>query len=248
MFFTLKKDSELHKEKLKFSQLDGKAKIQYIWDYYKFPIIILCIVIYVIGFNIYRHCTQKTTILSAALVNVSPDASLTEQLGNGYITSLDMDPDKNEVLFYTGLYLTDNKNDPNHEYTYASRMKILGAIESHALDVVFMNKEAFDAFAQNGYLCNLDELLSKTDDKLYQKLSGFLETNTVILEDNSMDVYLDDSITYSAKTEEYPMALDISQFPCIKNANMNGKIYLGIIINSPHISEAVNYIDYLLEN
>lgn len=248
MFFTQKNNLELHKEKLKFKHLHEKAKILYIWDYYKFPIVILCIVIYILGFTIYRNFTQKSVLLSAALVNVAPDDSLMEQLRNGYITTQDIDSSQYEVRLYTGLYLTNNENDPNHEYTYASRMKILGAIDSEALDIVFMNKEAFDAFAQNGYLCNLDELLSKTDEKLYQKLSKYLQTNMVILEDNSMDLYFDDSITYSAKTEEYPMALDISQFPCIKNANMNGNIYLGIITNSPHISESVNYIDYLFEN
>ena len=110
-----------------------------------------------------------------------------------------------------------------------------------------MNKEAFDAFAQNGYLYNMEQLLSKTDEKSYQSLSKYLQTNTVILEDNTIDLYLDDSVTYKAKTEEYPMGLDISDSPYIKNANMSGTIYLGVIANSPHQSEAVNYINYLFK-
>ena len=121
-----------------------------------------------------------------------------------------------KVRLYKGLYLTDNENNPNHEYTYASRMKILGAIDSESLDVVFMNKEAFDAFSQNGYLCDLEKLLQQKNPGLYKEVSPFLQTNTKILNDNSVDIYLDPSVTYSAETKEYPMGLDISESVYLK--------------------------------
>ena len=245
MRISLKNKSDFPKKKHVFNQLHGKAKLRYIWDYYKFPLVILCIVLYVIGYTIYGHCTQKTTILSVAFVNVAPGEALTEQLGHGFLTAQQINSSKNEVRLYTGLYLTDNEDDPNHEYTYASRMKILGAIDGEALDVVLMNKEAFDAFSQNGYLCDLKDLLSQNDNELYQELSPFLQTNTVILKDNSIDMLFDDSITYFAQTEEYPMGLDISQFSCIKDAHLNGTIYLGVIANSPHAAEGVEYVRYL---
>ena len=245
MRISLKNKSDFPEKKHVFNQLHGKAKLRYIWDYYKFPLVILCIVLYVIGYTIYGHYTQKTTILSVAFVNVAPSEALTEQLGNGFLTAQQINSKKNEVRLYTGLYLTDNEDDPNHEYTYASRMKILGAIDGEALDVVLMNKEAFDAFSQNGYLCDLKVLLSQNDNELYQELSPFLQTNTVILKDNSIDMLFDDSITYSAQTEEYPMGLDISQFSCIKDAHLNGTIYLGVIANSPHAAEGVEYVRYL---
>ena len=207
--------------------------------------IILCIVVYVIGYAVCGHITKKNTVLSVAFVNVAPGDALSEQLGSGFLTAQQIDPKKNEVYLYTGLYLTDNENDPNHQYTYASRMKILGAIDSESLDVVLMNKEAFDAFSQNGLLCNIEELLLQNDKELFQDISLCLQTNTVILEDNSIDLYFDDTVTYSAETEEYFMGLDISQFPCIKNAQLNGTVYLGVIANSPHADESVQYIRYL---
>ena len=229
-----------------FGSLPLKSKIRYVWDYYKFPIAVACLALYIIGYFFYGHYTHKTPVLSAAFVNVAPGENLTEQLGNGFLTSQKINPSRNEVRLYSNLYLTDNENDPNHEYAYASRMKILGAIDSEVLDVVFMNKEAFDAFSQNGYLCNLEKLLRQTDNKLYQNVSSYLQTNTVILEDNVVDTYFDDSVSYSAQAESYPMGLDISEFNCIKEANMNGTIYLGVIANSPHLKDAVSYIRYLL--
>lgn len=245
MFLSSDKKIKFQKEKQKLRTLSTKAKLRYIGDYYKFPVIILCIVLYIIGYSIYGHATKKATVLTAAFVNVSFNDSLTKELSENYLITKGLDLKKNDFSIYSGLYLTDNEKDPNHEYTYASRMKILGAIDNQELDIVFMNQEAFDAFSQNGYLYNLDQLLSQTNASLYQQLSDDLRTNTVILEDNSIDLYPDNSVEYSAQTEEFPMGLDISSSPYIKNANMNGTIYLGIIANSPHISEAVDYINYL---
>ena len=64
--------------------------------------VILCIVLYVIGYTIYGHFTQKTTILSVAFVNVAPGEALTEQLGNGFLTAQQINSGKNEVRLYTG--------------------------------------------------------------------------------------------------------------------------------------------------
>jgi hypothetical protein len=58
------RDENLH-------SLHGGKKLQYIWDYYKLPLTLLCIVLYIIGYVIYGRLTHKDTILYTALVNVS---------------------------------------------------------------------------------------------------------------------------------------------------------------------------------
>lgn len=216
------------------------------WDYYKLPIVVLCILLYILGYSLYGHFTHKETILYTALVNVSASDSLTEQLSTGFLDSLDQDTSKTTMQLYTGLYLTDDETNPYHEYTYASRMKILASIDGKQLDVVLMNKEAFDAFSQNGYLCDLEELLSSEDVDLYNRLKPHLVTNTVILEDNSTDLQLDPSITYQAVTEEHPFGLDLSQTSMISDAGFSDIVYLGIIANSPRTEEAIDYVRYLL--
>ena len=234
----LKQKASPELEKLK--TLHGLQKIRYIWDYYKLPIVVLCILLYILGYSLYGHFTHKETILYTALVNVSASDSLTEQLSTGFLDSLDQDTSKTTMQLYTGLYLTDDETNPYHEYTYASRMKILASIDGKQLDVVLMNKEAFDAFSQNGYLCDLEELLSSEDVDLYNRLKPHLVTNTVILEDNSTDLQLDPSITYQAVTEEHPFGLDLSQTSMISDAGFSDIVYLGIIANSPRTEEEVN--------
>ena len=197
----MKTKQKLSPERDKLKSLHGLKKIQYIWDYYKLPIVAFCIFLYIIGYTLYGHFTHKEKVLYTALVNVSASESLTRQLNADFLDFLDVDTSKETMQLYTGLYLTDDEANPYHEYTYASRMKILAAIDGEQLDVVLMNKEAFDAFSQNGYLCDLDKLLTASDSHLYEVLKPYLVANTTILEDNSIDLQLDSSIPYQAVTE-----------------------------------------------
>ncbi|MCM1175719.1 MAG: hypothetical protein NC341_11815 [Blautia sp.] len=225
--------------------LHGKKKLQYIWDYYKLPLVILGIFLYVIIYAAYRSLTYKEPVLYTALVNVNAGESLTEQLDKGFLDVMDIDSAQNRLYLYSGLYLTDDENNAYHEYTYASRMKILAAIDGELLDVVLMDKEAFDAFAQNGYLCDIDELLRTEAPGLYEDMKPFIVENIFIAEDNSFELQFDPSVSYSAVTEEYPMGLDISQTGLIERAGFQETVYLGIIANSPRRDTALAYLQYL---
>lgn len=232
-------------EKEKLKTLHGKQKLQYILDYYKLPLVIIGIFLYIIIYIIYGQIHHKDTVLYTAFVNITAGEELTKDLSTHFLESQNIDTAKNELYLYSNLYLTNDENSDYHEYTYASRMKILAAIDAEQLDIVFMNKEAFNAFSQNGYLCNLEALLSKQDAKLYKQLKSHLVTNTSILEDNSIDLLFDDSISYKAKTENFPMGLDLSQSPIIKKAGFKDTVYFGIISNSPRLDDAISYLQYL---
>lgn len=202
----------------KIRSLHGRQRLRYIWDYYKLPLAVLCILIYIIGYIIYGQVTHKDTVLCTALINVSAGEEFTSSLTSGYLDYLDEDPSRKEIELMTGLYLTDNESDPNYEYTYASQAKILAAVNSQQLDVVLMNQEALDILSRNDYLCDLDDLLSGSDPDLYSQTSEYITENT---------------------------ALDLSQSPLIQQTGFSDTVYLGIITNSDRQDAAVEYIKYL---
>lgn len=232
------KDNGLH-------TLHGKKKIQHILAYYKFPLVILCILLYFIGYRIYGYLTHKDVLLYTALVNVTTGETLTETLKKDFLNHLDADTSAEKIELYTGLYLTDNELNAWHEYTYASRMKILAAVEGQLLDVVLMNKEAFDAFSQNGYLYDLDILLSANDSDLYKTLKPALVSNIIILEDNADDLALDPSLPYQAVTQEHFYGLDLSETNLIRQAGFKDTVYLGVIANTPRIETTIQYIKWI---
>lgn len=228
------------------TKLHGRKKIGHILAYYKLPLLILCFFLYIIGYSIHRHFTHKDVVIYAALVNVVAGEDLIRQLGEDFTEYLGADMSKYESKLYTELYLTDDELNAYHEYTYASRMKILASIEAKQMDVVLMNQEAFDAFSQNGYLYDLDSILSEHAPDLHEALKQNLTNNVVILEDNADDLALDNSIEYSAVTREALFGLNLSQIPLIRRAGFEDTVYLGIIANSPRLDTVMEYLRYLI--
>lgn len=240
-------------------------RIRYIWDYYKLPIVIACIAIYIPGYAAFRHLTHKDTILYTALINVAAGEELTEELSGGFPASLAGkdnaagagDPAgggrgagkagaaDGQVRLYTGWYLTDDPSAEQYEYSYATRMKVLASIDGEQLDVVLMDKEAFDAFAQNGYLVNLETLLAEEAPELLTAFQPYLVENFEILEDNAQDVALDPSVEYHSVTDSYPMAIALDDAPLIAGAGFSGTVYFGILGNTPRKETAVAYLEYL---
>lgn len=229
----------------KWNSLSGKQKVQYVWDYYKFPIAVCLICLYIVGYTVYGHFSKKEILLYTALVNVSAGEQLTDVLSGGFLDFLGADISKTDLELYTGINLTADPDAPNHEYAYASRVKIIASIDDEKLDVVLMNREAFDAFSQNGYLYNMEELLRDTDLQSISKWEPYLVSGTVILEDNADELLQDDSLEYQAVTEEYPMGLNVSETNVFRQAGFEEDVYLGVIKNSPRVDMTAEYIRYL---
>lgn len=263
-------------------------RIRYIWDYYKLPILIACIGIYILGYAVFRHATHKDTVLYAALVNVSVGEQMEEALSGGFLAVLDdavsaedvagsdssapgaagsgssasgaesssnqdsgtgsaneTDVSGRQVRLYAGWYLTDDPSNEQYEYVYATRMKVLACIDDGQLDVVLMDQEAFDAFAQNGYLSNLETFLAEEAPELLDSLQPFFVDNIEILEDNAQDVALDPSLEYDSVTDSYPMAISLDDAPLIAEAGFSDTVYFGILKNTPRREMAATYLDYL---
>ncbi len=204
--------------KSRLKSLSGKEKARYIWDYYKLPIVICLIFAYIACYTAYGHFTKKETLLYTGLVNISAGEELLKQLSGGFLDSIQESPSRKEVKLYTGLYLTFDKGNPNQEYAYASRMKILATVDGERLDIVLMDKAALDAFSKSGYLYSLPRALQAAPAYLRQKLEPYQAADT---------------------------AFDLSQSQIIRQAGFQDAVYLGILKNSPRMDMAVKYIAYL---
>jgi len=227
-----------------FQKLSPADKAGYIFEYYKLPILLGLIALYLAGSAAYRRLTKKEVLLYPALINVSVGDDLESRLGGGFVSAVGADPRKTEVSLYKGLYLSDNPSPENHEYAYASNLKLMAAIESKELDIVLMNKEAYDIFSQKGYLADLRGLLS-SDGGLLQLLEPYLTANTVILEDNSIEYALREADQYQTVTEEVINGIEVTSLPIFQEAEFAETVYLGVVGNSPRLPAAVQYIAYL---
>ena len=63
-----------------------------------------------------------------------------------------------------------------------------------------------------------------------------------------MDMLLGNESEYSAVTAEAVYGIDMSSVSArIRDAELNGTVYLGIIENSPRKAEAVKYLNFLIQ-
>ena len=218
-------------------------KIGYVLAYYRFPLVLALIALVAAGSAAHIRLTRKEALLYAAYANLSVGDTLDSALNEGFVRFVGGNPRKTEVYLYRGLYLTEDASTSNHEYAYASQMKTMAAVANRRLDVVFMNREAYDLLSAKGYLQPLPDLLAE-DPALYGRIGSALTANTVILEDNAIDHTLDEAVEYRAVTEEAVNAVRLTGFPMFARAGFSGEVYLGLVGNG-RTDTALRYLDYV---
>ena len=122
----------------------------------------------------------------------------------------------------------------------------MGAIQARQMDLVLMNREAYDLFSRSGYLLELDALLAEGGGELAARLAPLLTENEIILADNSVEYMLGEAETEQIVTETVVNGLRASDLPRLRDAGYDGEIVLGVVANSPRLAEALHYLQYLL--
>lgn len=219
-----------------FTSLTPAKKLEHIWLYYKAPILLTILALGILLSGVYRAATKKEPVVYLAYLNVSVGEDLEARLTEDYILSEGGNPKRAEVRLYRNLYLSDNPTASDHEFAYASRMKLLATINSKQLDLVLMNREAYDLCSASGYLLDLSDILD----------SACLTANQVILEDNAVEYNLNAAQEYTAVTETVYNALELTQLSAFQKAGFSDSVYIGIIANTPRLPESQDYLDYLI--
>lgn len=153
--------------------LHGRKKWEHLWAYYKLPLVLILIALYVIGYISYRNLTRKEDVLYLAMVNVSAGSDLTEQLTDGFAQEQQLTR-KQQVNLLGGLLLSES-DSADEQYVYASEMKLLGAISAQRLDIVLMDEKACAALQEEGYFLDL-----RTLDSSFGQLDGLNDAGTAL--------------------------------------------------------------------
>ncbi len=235
-------DRERAENREALAKMNLSQRLDHIFEYYKFPLVLILIAAVALGSVLYYRFTRREALLYVAYANISMGDTLDRALSEDYPSAIGADPRKCEVRVYRNLYLSQDATVQNHEYAYASQLKVMAAMANRQLDVALMNREAYDILSSGGYLLPLEGFLKGG---LSERVSGSLVMNTVILSDNAIEHRLDESIPYRAETEAVANAILISAFPRFARAEFSGDVYLGVIGNSERTEAVLQYIDYL---
>lgn len=236
---TLSKDQQRSREL--FSQLNPREKLGHIWLYFKWYILLGIAAVAILVSSVYTLVTAKEPVLYVGYLNVAVGEDLEARLSADFLDAQGLDPEKNEILFYRDLYLSSDPSAENHQYAYTSRMKVLATINSQQLDVVLMNREAYDLVSGSGYLLDLSTLFEGSPG-----MEALLTSNTVILEDNAMEYDLNQAEEYIAVTESVVNGLNVTDVPLFRQAGFSGEVYAGIIANTPRLETCADWLAHLV--
>lgn len=229
-----------------FRAMSLGQKAEYIFAYYKLPLVLALIVV-VSTVSIARYyLLHKEPLLYVAYTNVELPQEDDERIFSAYLTARGANPRTTEVYRYYGLYLVDPEESIDHQYSYASRLKLLAATDAEEIDVVIMSKGAYDLLSHSGYLLDLEDAFAGEEQDLLKAAKPLLVSNEVILQDNQVELELGEADTYEAETEPHTNALAVSDLPAFASSDLTDSIYLGIIANTPRMDESLAFMRYLL--
>lgn len=224
-----------------FCSMGPRQKLEYVLAYYKLPLVLALIASIVLGTIVHDTLTHKTPVLYVAYANVAPRDELDTTLTIGFLEHRGADPRVHEVVAYHDLYLSDKASQPDHQYAYASRLKLMAAIDNGQLDIVLMNREAYDLLSASGYLLDLDKA-RQGNEALLETLSPYLVSNTVIPSDAHTEAGED-----STRSIDSTNAVDVTTVPALSYSFGGEPLYLGIIANTSRKEVSLTYLAYVLE-
>ncbi len=228
-----------------FRAMSLPQKAEYVFAYYKLPLV-LALVAIVSAVSIGRYfLTHKESLLYVAYANVELTDEDDARIFDGYLRERGANARTTQVSRYYDLYLCDPEGSVDHQYSYASRVKLLATIDAEELDVVLMSKGSYDLLSHSGYLADLPELLATGDPKLLAQVQDLLQSNDVIIEDNQVELDLGEADAYEATTEPHVNAIEADTLPAFASIDLNEHLYLGVIGNTPRTDEVLSLIAYL---
>lgn len=145
--------------------LNTRERLQYIWDYYKLPILGIPLAALVLLFVIMSFSADTEPALSLYLIN----HSVTEEERAALAASLHdaLCPDADASSVYVDASLTITPSSPDYE----SQMSFTTAIAGHTIDVMLADEEFLAYYAAKDAFYDLSELLPA---ELYGQLAPYL--------------------------------------------------------------------------
>lgn len=191
---------ELQKEKKKLSRLSFGGKLQYIFDYYKFwilGVVVLIGLVWSVGSTILHN---KPTGFYAMLLNAGGtdlNGQADEAAGAVFAEAAGLDDEKQKIIVDTSA--TFNPNDQS-QFSMAQNAKIAALYQSHDIDAMVADPGVFTYYALNGSFVDLRDVL---DD---ETLTAYEATGQVYYIDQHLQELLDQ--TDYGELEEMSLGAD----------------------------------------
>ena len=241
------RDKETEALKKRLAEMTPAEKLRYFFSYYTPHFLLAVLALVILVTSIVHLARKKTVLLYLAFANTSVGSVMESRLTDLFLEDAGYSPRRYEIILYKDMYLSENASVENHEYAYASQLKLMASVEGKRMDLVLMNRESYEYLSRRGFLMDLTEELSGSDPAVYQSLEPFLAENEVILSDNSVDYMLGNTGEAVVETETVCNGILANDLPAFRDAGFSGEVWLGIVANTQNKDTVVRYLQFLQE-
>lgn len=214
-------------KKTSIKDLKGKARIEYIWDYYKLPILaVICVIAFII-YMIVHFVTYKETALEIFMVNTTNQN--TEEVAastDEFFQQEGLSGKDEEIFIDTSIQFSEDMGDSANYYSNQS-LTVKFAVGGG--DILFAPDYVFNTYAASSAMIPLTDIL--TDDEL----------------DQYKDILVYTTEEESGETYPCGVALTDNEWLLTYHFYPEGEtLYLGIGYNSKSPETARNFFHYIL--
>lgn len=206
-----------------------KQRIEHIWYYFKWHIIIFLGCIIAAASLISSMLAQKESVLGGGFINISVSESGVEYLADEYLQVMEYNAKKQEVFLYdsgmTGMSADQMMQNPNLTISF---MTMIGAKK---FDYLLMDEVALNHYKEQGLFMDLHSVFS----------ADFLQSNEHLL--IYSDTYDEDG---NALGQLYPVGICIDAIPfATEHIESDAPVYLAFARNAVHPEKLAGFYDYL---
>lgn len=226
----MREKKAIEKEKLK--TMGFREKVDYIWTYYRLPIVASVIILCLIVSFVHNIITMKDTLMYSMVINANTYDNAEEEndssqpkLFQDYMNVKGYDLDKYQIDVNTTL-MFDPAEDPAYSDT-RSYSVLTTLMMSGTVDNVMADKNIFDALANSGFLASLTNYLTPEE----------LEAQKDHL------IYATDPET----EETFPVGISLDDSAVVKNSTLFYNVpVIGFVYGAPHKKESVEFLQYMM--
>lgn len=210
-------------KKTDFKTLSGKAKMQYIWDYYRLHILVAILVAAFVISLIHHYATYREPLLNVIMINVNDSMSADAGGFDEFLNAAGYDLKENPISLNASLNFPENQE---YTMTYNDYQVLTMMVAAGGQDLFFGTGEVFLDYAREGALIDLRTVLSEETLTKYE-----------------------DCLVYSTEngeTEPYPCAIELSDNEWIQKYNYYDTCYFGIFYQSEKQDVSGEFAEFLL--
>ncbi len=196
-------------------------KVEHIWEYYRFHILIIFAAVIVLGSVIFNIAAYREPDLQVVMIDVLEQRESEQQGFDNFLDAYQYDKTDTVIDLNTSI-----KFATNAEASYISAQLLTATILAGDVDVFFWSDDGFSAYLEQGTLMDLSQVLSA------QLLAQY-----------------EDSIVYMTGEdgEVYPCAIRLQDNPWVTGNGYYSNCYFGIFSKAENLQIVSDLAEYLLQ-